>query len=427
MAKRFRTSQMHTAGADPALVVQGRIVNINLPNWTVDVAATFDRKRYFDIQVGSPYAHYSNGEGFFAMPDVGAQCMVTVPGDSSPPFVSTFVMPHELVDSSAADAPAGTRSHGNTSKNPTDATYAAGRPLPKPGDMGIKGRDGNFVTLHRGGVLAIGATELAQRMYIPLGNLVTDISGNYQHFNSGGAHSWTIQEGPGKTHVPSQHLETYRVFADNKYADIKIARGKVFSPMPEPDGGSRLAGAGVGQGDNNEIIYDVSVAPGGFDVTTGDTAPGASKVSVFRFVFDQHGNTLVRIEGKFFFHATGAVNLDLSDNMQINGKKNFSMTALSGIDVDGGSYTSIKGKAISIGEGRAPAARLGDVTASTVVNMMAWCTPVAPIPVTTPSGPGTIPPGVPFAVMLTIAMSPAGPGTAIGGSIAATGQSIIKV
>lgn len=417
--KRFRTSQMHSAGADPALVVQGRVVNINLVNWTVDVAATFDRKRYFDIQVGTPYAHYSAGEGFSIVPDVGAQCMVCIPGDSSPPFVLCFVMPHELVDSSTTDAPAGTRSHGNTAKNPTDASYGAGRPLPKPGDIWFRGRDGNFLMIHRGGVLSIGATELAQRMYIPLGNLITDVSGSYQHLNSGGAHTWTIQEGPAKEHLPSQHLETYRVFSDNKYADIKIAKGKVFSPMPEPDGGSRMAEAGVGVGDNNEIIYDVSVSPGGFDVTTGDVASGnVPKASVFRFVFDQKGNALLRIEGKFYLHVTGTVNLDLSDDVTVNGKKSFSVTMKNGIDIDGGAYAWVKGKVVQLGPGKTPVALLGGAVTSTIQGLPCILVPSSPVPVTTPSGPGTIAPGTPISMVLTVSVP-------IGGSIV-TGSYTVK-
>lgn len=428
MGQRFRTSQMHTAGADPAIVVQGRVIDINLMNWTVNVNATFDRKKYWDVQIGSPYYHYSAGEGLSVMPDIGAQCMICIPGDSAPPFVLCFVMPHETVDPTSTTAPSGTRSHGNTSKSPTDASFANGRPTPKPGDIWLTGRDGNFIKLHRGGVLSIGTTSLAQRMYIPLGNLVTDVSGNYQHFNSGGTQSWTIQEGPAKVHFPTQHLEVYRVFADNKYADIKIAKGNVFSPMPEPDGGTALASTGVGQGSNNEIIYDISIAPGGFDGVTGDIAnSGVPKTSVLRFIFDQQGNTLLRIEGQLYLHVTKPVTLDLNDNIAINGEKNFALTTKKGVDIDGGDYTNIQGKAISIGTAQAPAARLADATSSFIQNMPAVVTPIAPIPVLSPAGVpiGIVSPGVPILVLLTVG-APGVP-LAIGGSIVATGQSITKV
>lgn len=424
MSKRFRTTQMHQAGTDPAMIMQGRVINVNIPNWTVDVAATFDRKRFMDIQVGTPYAHYSAGEGFSIVPDIGAQCMVCVPGDSAPPFVMCFVMPHELVNTAATDAPSGTRSHGNTPANASDASYAAGRPLPQLGDISVKGRDGNFLTLHRGGVLSIGATSVAQRMYIPLGNLVTDISGNYQHFNSGGSHTWSIQVGAAKTHLPTQHLETYRVFADNKYADVRITKGNVFAPMPEPDGGTALAQTGVGQGDSNELVYDVAVAPGGFDAVTGNIAnSGVPKTSVFRFVFDQKGNTLARIEGKFYLHVTGTATLDLSDDMTVNGQKSFTMTMANGVTIDGGSSAALKGKVVLLGPGTTPVALLGGAVSSTIQMMQCVFTPTAPIPVTTPSGAGTVAPMVPILGTLTIG-APGAP-LPIGGQIV-TGRYEVK-
>lgn len=407
---------MHQAGADPAVVVQGRIVNINLVNYTVDVSATFDRKRYFDIQVGSPYLHYSAGEGLTVMPEVGAQCMVCIPGDSSPPFVMAFVMPHELSQAGTADAPLGIRSHGNPAKNATDASYAGGRPLPKPGDVWLTGRDGNFIKLHRGGVLSIGASELAQRIYLPLGNVVTDISGTYEHFNTGGAVRWTIQEGPSEKNLPSEHLETYRIFANDKYADIKIARGKVFNPMAEPDGGALMKQAGIGVGDDNPIIYEISVSPKGFVVETGDAQPSASKASVFRFVFDRKGNTLLRIEGNLAIHVTKKVMLDLSDEVSINGQKTFSMTMKEGVDLDGGAYTHIKGKVVLLGPGKQGVGRLGDAVSSFVQMMPCIFTPTAPIPVVTPSGPGTIASGTPLVGTLTIG-APGAP-LPIGGYIA---------
>jgi hypothetical protein len=52
MSSRFRTSFTQIAGTEAARIVQARVANINLKNWTVDVYAQFDRKRYFDIRDG---------------------------------------------------------------------------------------------------------------------------------------------------------------------------------------------------------------------------------------------------------------------------------------------------------------------------------------------------------------------------------------
>ena len=130
MASKFRNSFTHKEGVDEALILQGRVHNVNVVKWTVDIITQFDRKKYFNIQVGSPYMHHSNGEGIYAVPEVGATCMVCVPSDSSPPFVLAFTMAHELVDDASDDAPAGTNSHGASVPNATDASFAGGRPKP---------------------------------------------------------------------------------------------------------------------------------------------------------------------------------------------------------------------------------------------------------------------------------------------------------
>jgi hypothetical protein len=417
MSKRFRTSMMHQAGTDPALVIAGRVVNINLNNWTVDIAATFDRKRYFDIQISSPYLHYSAGEGLSIFPDIGAQCMVCVPGDSSPPFVLCFVMPHETVNSSSSDAPSGTRSHGNTPANPSDASFAGGRPVPKPGDIYLKGRDGNFVILHRGGVLQIGSSELAQRIYIPLSNIVTDMTGTYNHFNTGGAQSWGIQEGNPNS-LPAQHLEVYRVFAGNQYADIKIAKGNPFSTMPDPDGGTFASSAGLGQGKNNEILFEIAVSPNGFVIPTGEASgPDVAKNSVLHFMFDQEGNTVSRIEGKFAMHVSQPVTLDFGDTFTVTSAKSMSFTAQNGIDIDGGDYVSIKGKVVLLGPGKQPVAGLGDATTSYIgpTPMPCVITLVTPAATASSSGPGTVTPGVP--IMATIVIGSLAQALPIGGQI----------
>ncbi len=365
MASKFRTSFTHVEGHDPARVVQGRIININLVTWTVDVNGQFDRKKYFDIQVGGLYLHHSNGEGVYVFPEVGATCTVTIPSDSSPPYVSSFIMASETVDDSAPDALAGTTSHAQQPANTTNATYAGGRLQPKPGDIVMRTRDGNFVILHRGGVLQIGATELSQRIFIPLNNLVEDISENYEHHNSAGSIVWGIQEGPSQKQIPGQYMQTFRVFSTDQYADVKLACGKVFAPIPEPDGGQNLAEAGVGQGDDgkgkNPIIFEVTVSPKGFVAESGETASQATIAnSVFKFTFDRKGNTLLRTEGNMLLQVDKKLTFKVAGDFEGHFGGNAQMTAGKGFDIDGGPYSHIKGKTVRLEAGLTPVARLGD-------------------------------------------------------------------
>jgi len=364
--KRFpRTSMMHSAELDAAEVVQGRVWNVNLINWTVDIVAQFDQRRYFDVQVSSPYLHSNNGEGVYAMPEVGAACLVCVPSDSSPPFVLAYVMPPEVVnDASAPDAPVGTTSHGQPQKYASAASFAGGRPPANLGDIWLRTRDQNFVILHRGGVLQLGATPLAQRIYIPLDNVIHDISGNYAHYNTGGTVSWGVQNGPGITHAPTQYMQTVRVFADDKFADIRMTAGKVRSPVPEPDGAKGETDAitqfGLGT-DTSPIIYEVAVAKGGFVAENGDLSdPSIRNQTVMRFFFDRAGGTFLRAEGNVLIACHKKLRVKVTDDMTIDCQGNMTVTVGGDVTVTGNSV-NLKGSVVRMGPGQKPVSGVGDL------------------------------------------------------------------
>lgn len=153
-----------------AIVETARIVNVNVQDWTVDVATEHGDKKHFDIQVSTPYLHFFNGEGIYCMPEVGALCWICKPseGRMSTPFVLGFQAPHD-------------QQFDN---------FKAGRQSLNPGDIMMRTRDENFLILRRGGVVQIGATPVTQRMFIPVGNIIRDFCESYQLFTFGGELTW---------------------------------------------------------------------------------------------------------------------------------------------------------------------------------------------------------------------------------------------
>lgn len=348
----FRTGFTRPQGLVDAQIVTARIIDTNLVTWTVDVRTQFDRHWFYGIQVGGPYLHYNRGEGIYAFPEVGAMCSVVIPSDSAPPFVSSFLMPHETIPTSTTEGGAA-------------ATFAGGRPRAKNGDICLRTRDGNFLTLHRGGVLQIGATELAQRIYLPLRNHVMDVSENFSHHNAGGTIRWGIQEGPSEDR-PSEFVQTVRVFANDQYADVRISAGKVHSPMAEPTGdageATNLQKLEIGTDKNSPIIYEVVVAPKGFDTESGEPATDAvRKQTVLRYFFDRRGGTFLRCAGNVLLSCRQKLFVHVADELTIQGDKNMAVTAKTGIDMDGGSHTHIKGGVVRLGAGTKSAAREGDL------------------------------------------------------------------
>jgi hypothetical protein len=290
-------------------------------------------------------------------------------------------MPFEKIeDTSTPDAPKGTRSHGGVMNNATDARFDGGRPKAKPGDIMMRGRDGQFVILHRGGVLQIGATELSQRIFIPLDNHMLDISERYTHHNVGGSILWGLSEGRNDTAV--KNVETFRIFANDKFADIRISRG-VVNPLPT---GAPLP---------DQVIYEVAVSPKGFNADSGDAASSdTSGNMIYQFALDRSGNVSMTIKGDVFMEVKKKLTIKVSDSFSISSDTTGSVTAKNGLDITGGAYTHVKGDLVRLGKGDTPVALKGSFVQTKVQipvpSTMILTTPVAGVmTVDVPPVPGT--------------------------------------
>lgn len=163
-------SSVMESGYLPALIETARITNVNVQDWTVDAVSLYGNKFFEDIQVMAPYFHYQNGEGAYVMPEVGAMVWVCVPssGNRARPFILGFQAPYD---------------------EETDS-FRSGRQSLNPGDYMVRTRDDNFVILRRGGVVQIGATAIAQRIYVPIRNYIRDFCENYELNAFGGELTW---------------------------------------------------------------------------------------------------------------------------------------------------------------------------------------------------------------------------------------------
>lgn len=383
-------------GSVPAHIVEGTVIDLNFKLWTVDVLSKFDQKTYLNIQVGSPYIHSRAGEGIYIFPDLGAKCHVCIPSDSSPPFVLDFIMPQETLPSEKASDEASAGDGDSES-----FTFAGGRVRPKAGDIYIKGRDGNFVVLHKGGVLQIGSTELAQRIYIPLQNLVTDISQNYRHYNTGGAINWFLAPGDSEYNPRTLYRETYRLRAGDEKASIRITSGLLKDFLSESgECNSNMTQLGIGTqalGDKsgNPIVYEVVLSPDQFDADSGATTQNTSKQSKLRFFFDQAGGSFLRSESSVYMKVKRGLRLDVGGALTIHTDDSFELSANKTGRVDGGKLLELQGGVTKINGGSKPVAHVG----SQVVIVL-----TKPLNGTSPGGPVVIPPVDPLMPMGNITL-----------------------
>lgn len=154
-----------------AVIVSGRIIDVNSKRYTVSIATEYAKKPQTDIPYATPYQHYADGEGIYFMPEIGSLCWVCFPSDGSLPFVLSWA----------------------SASTTGEADFKSGKRDLNPGDIFLGTRDSNFLILRRGGVVQIGGGPLAQRMFLPINNTIKDFCENYGLHTLGGDLEWTIK------------------------------------------------------------------------------------------------------------------------------------------------------------------------------------------------------------------------------------------
>lgn len=307
---------------DPAWIEKGVIYNVDLKNFTVDVLSDYEGKPFTNCQIAAPYFHTHNGEGIFAMPEVGSACLVCQPSDDDTPFVIAFIGAFELegakqdnledkageVDTETEEledtlkklgAPASTTSTGSADSKTTGASARAGRPYMNPGDIMLRTRDENFIALRRGGVIQIAGTPTCQTIYVPLKNYMRHFAENYEVNTPGGELEWTVQRqenDPGGK-APVLYRLTLRDKAQNDKADIQIKMGHV----------------------DDDVRYELVVAPEGITVADGKVS-GTPKL---KMTINKDGDQKFEIQGslEYTIEKDRKVTIKGTDTVEVTGAR----------------------------------------------------------------------------------------------------------
>ena len=307
---------------DPAWIEKGIVYNVDLKNFTVDVLTDYESKPVTNCQIAGPYFHTNNGEGIYAMPEVGSACLVCQPSDDDTPFVLAFIGAFELegakqdnledkageVDTETEEledlvkkvgAPASTTSTGSAELKTTGASARAGRPYMNPGDIMLRTRDENFIALRRGGVVQIAGTPTCQTVYVPLKNFMRHFAENYEVNTPGGELEWTVQRqenDPGGK-APVLYRLTLRDKAQNDKADIQIKMGHV----------------------DDDIRCEMVVAPE--NVTVGDGS--VSGIPNFKMTIGSEGDQTVEMQGslEYTIEKDRKVTVKGTDTVEITGAR----------------------------------------------------------------------------------------------------------
>ena len=152
------------------VIESGVVYDVNVRTYSVDVASQNSAKRWMSIPLMSPYLHHAEGEGISVMPEAGSMCWVC---QSSEFDDKAFIL-------------------GFGAAWNEQGSYQSGRRPMNPGDIYLGTRDGNSVFVRRGGVVQIQATPLAQRLYLPINNIIRDMCEAYHLRTFGGDFLWEV-------------------------------------------------------------------------------------------------------------------------------------------------------------------------------------------------------------------------------------------
>jgi len=286
---------------------EGTVTNVNRKTYTVTVQTRHSDKDPTDIQVLAPYHHYENGEGFHHLPEVGAICMLGWPSDNTPPFIMGYLGAAAVQNSADGDPE---RSTTDGSGSMTDVSFRSRRPQLNPGDIALTGRDENFIYLRRGGVVQIGATNIAQTVYIPVLNFMKHFSENFEHHTFAGDIAWTVerQESDPSGNAPATYVFHMNEFAQDQKASIRLQH------LPLGGSGSdksawtvHVAPQGIDRDDGTveSEVYSMVISMGGkkTEIIGGDrsvTVKGSDSLTV-------QGSRTVRISGDESTTADGKI------------------------------------------------------------------------------------------------------------------------
>lgn len=294
---------MARSGVGAVTIEEALVINVHQREWTVDARTKFSGREMVEVQVASPYFHFHSGEGIYAMPEINSNALVCAPSDS-PPFIIGFV--------------------GAFEQDEGGDTYRNGRPQnAKPGDLIMRGRDGNQIWLHRGGVLEIGSETLPRSFYIPLQNLIRDMTLRYELHAGGGIMAWDVQnldEAPD-----GSPASVFTLLAQDKAND--------------PKGSVRVKVGHVSDGDRLEVV----VAPVGLDK---DGSPESGQV--FRFAVDQGGAISCETAGSVYFQVTGDTEATLSGSCTLTIGSELAATISGAAGIEAGGDLALTGANVNV-------------------------------------------------------------------------------
>lgn len=215
--------KFHSAG-----IFQARVQQVQKGTYTLDAIGVNGEGQFTGIPVQTGYVG-GRGQGSTWMPEAGTLVYLCRPSDQSTPMVlGGCAVPKDA--------------EGDDDEQ---NDFRQGRPVLNEGDhLVASSGDGNFIILRKGGVIEVGASQTAQRLYIPINNFIRDFCQNYELNTSGGVLSFTSRRDDpthgGGSNTPAEFRLRMKEFTGGS-ALIDLGFGRI-----EAEDGEVLVGGDIG-------------------------------------------------------------------------------------------------------------------------------------------------------------------------------------
>ncbi|MAP23578.1 MAG: hypothetical protein CL582_21835 [Alteromonadaceae bacterium] len=174
------------AALGPASITLAKVTNVNVQEWTVDLETVFSLQPLSDVPFATPYCHRDHGGGINFIPEVDSNCYVAQCADGTTFIIGFITTPLTQVPTEF-DEEGGMLDEAGTDVGPS---YRRFRDPLEAGDIMLGTVDDNQIILRRGGMVQIGSTGLAQRVYLPVENIIRDYFQRYQAISPIGEIEW---------------------------------------------------------------------------------------------------------------------------------------------------------------------------------------------------------------------------------------------
>ena len=181
------------------------ITEIDYENQCYFLRSEMSEQPSYRVPIMSPYIDDQTSAGFKVCPRVGSICIAAQLSDGRRCIL------------------------GFLPTDDTEGKMDAGFEPMVSGDMLFQGPEGNFVKIRSGGIVEIGSTPICSTIYLPIRNIIHNISENFIIDTFAGSFEYKVerQEDNGDGHQKCKFLMNVKEFADDENELVRIRAGAV--------------------------------------------------------------------------------------------------------------------------------------------------------------------------------------------------------